>query len=206
MIDAFLWFGFLLGLRHALEADHLAAVASFTTRSSAVGALARVAGVWGLGHGVVLLLVGLGVGLLDMQLPPQTDRAVSIIAGITLVLLGVDALRRFRKSIGVRHEHEVGLSGAMLTRALVVGGVHGLEGSAALVLVALPALHSTGRMLTFLGLFGLGAMLGMVACSLALTMPLRLTARLPVGARTVQLIAGGISVALGSWMAARATF
>jgi hypothetical protein len=91
--------GLLLGLRHALEADHVAAVAALATRTPSWRDVLRVAASWGLGHALVILAVGLAVSALGLRLPPWLAGHIDGLAGLVLVLLGLDVLRRLR---GVR--------------------------------------------------------------------------------------------------------
>jgi ABC-type nickel/cobalt efflux system permease component RcnA len=195
-----LMLGFLLGLRHALEADHVAAVAALATRSASLLETVRVAGVWGLGHTAALVLFGSGLVALDASLPPDAGRVLEALVGVMLVILGADVLRRLRRrrihlhvhehDDGIRHfhahahenhgkatDHEHPHASGLLRRALLVGGVHGMAGTAALTLLSLQALHSTLWSFVYLTLFGLGSILGMVLFSIAISLPLRFSAR-----------------------------
>lgn len=199
MTVALVWLGFVLGLRHALEPDHLTAVAALSTRSVRARSVASVAAAWGLGHAAVLFAVGVALVWTGARLPPPIAGALEIVAGAVLIWLGVDVVRRARP---VPLPAEAALP-AFATRAFVVGGVHGLEGSGAVVLLALPSVHATSTAAVYLGAFGLGSVAGMVACSFAVTLPLGLAARrLARRARAVQLVVGATSVVVGAAMIA----
>jgi ABC-type nickel/cobalt efflux system permease component RcnA len=100
-----------------------------------------------------------------------------------------------------RHEHVRGL----LPRALVVGSVHGMAGTAGLTLLSLQALHSLGWALVYLALFGLGSILGMVLFSLLISLPLRMSARyLDWASGGLEAALGAVTVALGCWVALQA--
>ena len=86
--------GFLIGLRHAIEADHVAAVASLTTRSRSLSAAANLAAAWGLGHTLMLFAVGTVVICLDSVMPERVAQYLELGVGIMLVWLGYDVLRR----------------------------------------------------------------------------------------------------------------
>jgi ABC-type nickel/cobalt efflux system permease component RcnA len=230
-MTALLLFGFLLGVRHALDADHVAAVASLATRSSSVVNTMRVAAAWGLGHTAALLVFGSLLLGLDASLPRGAGRMLEAAVGVMLIMLGADVLRRWRrKRIHVhahrhddgnhhvhvhaheeeaahdrthhRHEHVSGL----LPRALVVGSVHGMAGTAGLTLLSLQAsLHSLGWALVYLALFGVGSILGMVLFSLLISLPLRMSARyLDWAAGGLEALLGAVTVALGCWVALEA--
>ncbi|HEX6738033.1 MAG TPA: sulfite exporter TauE/SafE family protein [Vicinamibacteria bacterium] len=228
MFFSLLTLGFLLGIRHALEADHVAAVASLATRASSARESAKLAALWGAGHASMLLLVGGAVVALGAAIPRGVAQAFEVIAGLLLALLGADVLRRARRrrvhfhvhrhEEGVRHLHVHSHAGepaahdperhrhehpqGLLARALLVGSVHGLAGSAALVVVSLQAARSVAAALAYMALFGLGSVLGMVLFSMVIAMPLRLGNRhLERAARGLEAALGAVSVALGLWIA-----
>ncbi|MCC6611435.1 MAG: urease accessory protein [Burkholderiales bacterium] len=191
--------GFLLGLRHATEADHVAAVATLATRSPSLAHTIAQGMAWGVGHTLTLMLFGGTVLVLGAVVPPHVAQALELAVGVMLVALGADALYRLRRerihfhahhhADGVahfhahshrgegarhdpaRHEHRHGFPG----RALLVGMVHGMAGSAALVLLSLEALHSPALGFVYIAIFGLGSILGMATLSAAIAVPLRLT-------------------------------
>jgi cytochrome c biogenesis protein CcdA len=226
-----LTFGFLLGIRHALEADHVAAVASLATRASSPRQTARLAVVWGVGHTAMLLLVGGVVVALGAALPPALARAFEAAAGVLLALLGLDVLRRararrvhfhvHRHEDGVRHlhahAHASEPAGAhdparhrhdhvpgLLPRALLLGSVHGMAGSAALVVLSVQSVSSVGGALAYMAVFGVGSVAGMVLFSLAIALPMRLTSRHLEGAwRGLEAALGVASMLIGVWIVAR---
>jgi sulfite exporter TauE/SafE len=222
--------GFFLGVRHALEADHVAAVASLATRSSSLVNTVRVAAAWGVGHTMTLMVFGSILLALDASLPPEAGRILECAVGVMLVVLGVDVLRRLhRKRIHLhvhrhddgihhfhahahdekrlhdpaRHEHDH-VSG-LLPRALLVGGVHGMAGTAALTLLSLQTLHSVGWAFVYLALFGVGSILGMVLFSMVISLPLRFSARHLIWASNgLQVALGVVTLLLGCWIAVQA--
>jgi hypothetical protein len=189
-----LFIGFLLGMRHATEADHLAAVASLATRQQSLGHTVRLGVAWGLGHTITLLLLGGAVLAMGSALPEWFQQVLELAVGLMLVLLGADVLRRLlRQKIhvhahahegGVRHlhahAHEAGPAHAhahaLPLRALAVGLMHGTAGSAALVVLSLGAVQSWQLGLLYIALFGAGSILGMALLSVAIVLPLRWSA------------------------------
>jgi len=202
-VTSLLALGFLLGMRHALDADHLAAVATLATRSRSVGHTLLQGVAWGTGHTLTLMLFGGAVLVLGLVLPARAAQALELAVGVMLVVLGADVLYRLwrervhfhahRHADGVahfhahahreesaphdpaRHEHRHprGFPG----RALLVGMVHGMAGSAALILLSLEALRSPAWGFAYIAIFGLGSILGMAALSAAIAVPLQLTSR-----------------------------
>lgn len=185
--------GFLLGMRHALEADHLAAVASLATTSSSLISTMRQGVAWGAGHTMTLLLFGGAVVLLGKEVPPGAARLLEAMVGAMLVLLGATTLYRLRRDRVNPHGTR------WPARAMVVGMVHGLAGSAALVLLSVQAIRSAIGALAYIGIFGLGSIIGMALSSAMIAMPLRLSARYLAGAHVLfTSLIGLATVALGS--------
>ena len=224
---ALLILGFFLGVRHALEADHVAAVASLATRSSSLANTIRVAVAWGVGHTTTLLVFGSVLLALDASLSPGAARVLESAVGVMLIVLGADVLRRVtspadasarsrarggKRHVHVhaheeravhdptRHEHEH--VRGLLPRALLVGSVHGMAGTAALTLLSLQALHSTVWAAVYLALFGFGSILGMMLFSMVISLPLRLSARhLAWASSGLEAALGVVTILLGCWIA-----
>jgi hypothetical protein len=226
MFGSLLALGFFLGVRHALEADHVAAVATLATRARSAGESARLAALWGAGHASVLLLVGGVVVAAGAVVPDGLARFFEGAAGLLLAGLGVDVLRRLRRrrihfhvhrhGDGVRHVHAHSHAGepeaahdpaahvhehprGLLARALLVGSVHGMAGSAALVVLSLQAVASTAGAVAYMAVFGVGSVLGMVLFSVALALPLR-SRYLDTVSRGFEAALGTFSVAMGLWI------
>jgi sulfite exporter TauE/SafE len=188
--------GFLLGLKHATEADHLAAVSTIVTQRKSLFGSALVGGLWGLGHTISLLVAGVFVLLLDFQISEQTERALEFCVGLMLVLLGLNVLRKiikggelhFHKHRHGTHEHahphiheqkdeqhtHHGLS--FSPRALFIGMVHGLAGSAALTFLVLKTIESKTVGFLYIIVFGIGSIGGMMLMSFLVGLPFQLTA------------------------------
>jgi ABC-type nickel/cobalt efflux system permease component RcnA len=227
-LTAILALGFALGMRHALDADHLAAVATLATRSRSVAQTVRQGVAWGTGHTLTLMFFGGAVLVAGAVVPARAAQALELAVGVMLVVLGADALYRLRRervhfhphqhTDGVahfhahshrdesarhdpaRHEHPHGFP----ARALVVGMVHGMAGSAALVLLSLEALRSPAWGLVYIAVFGLGSILGMAALSAAIALPLRLTSlRLSRARDNLSAAIGVATVLVGGYIVYR---
>lgn len=199
--------GTLLGMRHALEPDHLAAVSTLMTGERTSARAALLGACWGVGHTLTLLATGLLLALLRAEMPSGASRFFELAVVVTLVGFGVRAI-----SIGVggvlgpTHTHGGPAPGRVtsprwsLARPLVVGALHGLAGSGALMALLAATLPSPAAQLTYLTLFGLGSILGMAVLSGLLGWPLARLGTHHVVTRTFSLVAGSVSVALGlSW-------
>ncbi len=220
--------GLLLGMKHATEADHLAAVATLATRQGSLAQTLRQGVAWGIGHSLTLMLFGGAVLLLGQVISPRLEQALETAVGVMLVVLGADVLRRLvRDRIHFHvHRHEPGTAhvhahshrgegpharsahrhshaGRWPLRALAVGMMHGLAGSAALVVLALQTIPSAGLGVGYIALFGAGSIAGMALLSVVIAVPLRISSRyLTRVHRTMTALVGIFSCAIGIYMVA----
>lgn len=190
-------FGTLIGMQHALEADHLAAVATLNHERNSRRALLLRGSVWGLGHTITLLTICGALLLLGKNISPRVEAMLEFAVGAMIVFLGVNVLYRvWRKRPhfhihqhrgGERHlhvhvhaaskephtsrlhNHEHGSLG--LRRALMVGMMHGAAGSAGLLILAAAA-NSISQAITYVAAFGAGSILGMAALTFVVSYPL----------------------------------
>jgi len=216
--------GFIIGLRHAMETDHVAAVASIATRSQSVTNTIRQGAFWGVGHTLTLFLFGSLVLLMDAVIPETLAAALEFMVGVMLLGLGIDVLRRLLRdrihfhrhhhADGTLHLHAHSHAGdqghpalhdhvhnsphTIPLRALLVGMMHGMAGSAALILLTLQTVHSPLAGLAYIAFFGIGSIAGMALMSLIIAVPLRYSAtsltRMHNG---LQAAIGIITIAIG---------
>ena len=194
----FLLLGFLVGLRHSLEADHVAAVAALATGQKAWRRTVLQGAAWGLGHGVTLLAVGAVCLWFGLGIPQRFALLLEGAVGLMLVWLGWDVLRRLAPRAGL----EPGIrarKGAW--RAIGVGMVHGLAGSAALLLLVASTLRSPLVGILYIACFSVGGVLGIAALSVVISLPLRGTAlKLTWGQSTLQALTGLSAIGIGAWI------
>lgn len=205
---AFLLVGLLLGMRHALEPDHLAAVSTLLTapRRGGWGALAGVGlgMLWGLGHTLALLVVATLLALAGRGLPERLALFFELSVAAMLVVLGARSIRGAWRSTSRRHSH--GHLGEELPatpirrsvgRSLAIGVVHGLAGSGALTALVASRFPSVGGRLMMVSVFGVGSMLGMAALSGIAGWPLARLGRGPRAARWLGGLSGLFALGLG---------
>jgi ABC-type nickel/cobalt efflux system permease component RcnA len=245
-----LMIGFLLGVKHALESDHLAAVATLATGQQSLLSTIRQGIAWGVGHTVTLVGVGGIVLMLGTTVPENFERALELCVGLMLAGLGADVIRRVLRERIHFHVHRHGSgelhihahrhaehpkrSGAaklpnlvrgnlrnlprlelphslqshehehvsrLPLRAVAVGMMHGLAGSAALVLLSLQTVESIPAGIGYIVLFGAGSTAGMAALSTAIAIPLRFSGRYLTSLyRGVAMAIGIASLGLGAWL------
>jgi hypothetical protein len=183
--------GVLLGMRHALEADHLTAVSTLVAeqRSARKGAVLGV--FWGIGHSVAIFAVGLALILLRRDLPARLAQAFELGVAIMLIALGGRALLRSRIATEPHHH------GGMASRPLGIGLVHGLAGSGALTALVVARLPGIRAQLSYLLLFGLGSIAGMAMLSGLIGWPLARVSRHPGAARLIASASGVLAAGLG---------
>jgi high-affinity nickel permease len=215
--------GLTLGLRHALDADHVAAVSTLVARERGLVRSCLLGAFWGAGHTLALLGAGIAVIGFKLTITPGVEAALERAVGLVLVLLGGQVLLRAVGGIlahahdhthdGVTHRHahlhlrspdaaHVHLV-RLGRRPFLVGLLHGLAGSAALTLMVLGTIPSPIAALVYLLVFGVGSTAGMLLLSGLVGLPVALAAseahRLQAA---IQGIAGIGSAALGLWMLA----
>ena len=203
-VDSLVALGFVLGLRHATEADHLAAISTIVTERRSLLSSLVVGALWGFGHTLALLIAGIGVLLLRYQMTDRMAHALELCVGMMLVLLGANVLRTLmHQSASHRHDHATVASHShsgpwLVARPLLVGMVHGLAGSAPLLLLTLAVVSSPLAAFLYIAVFGIGSMMGMAIMSVVLSVPAQFTVE--HFARTnlaVRGLSGLFSVALG---------
>jgi hypothetical protein len=205
-------FGSLLGMRHALEPDHLAAVSTLITRERNSLKAALLGVCWGLGHTAGLIVVGAVLVVLRSELPDRIALFFELLVAIMLVVLGTRAVLQAVRQGRPSHHHPATFAvhrhsglpahvhiGAwtLARRPLLIGAIHGLAGSGALTALVLTTLPTTAARLSYMALFGLGSTIGMAALSGMLGWPLARLGSHEAVMRTVSLVVGTMSVALG---------
>jgi ABC-type nickel/cobalt efflux system permease component RcnA len=222
----FLLVGFVLGIRHAFDADHLAAVTTLILGRPTRRESIRIGMAWGFGHALMLLVASSLVLIGGAGIDASYATLFESLAGVMLVVLGLDVVRRavmsglhghahrhgkdvthvhfHHHADDVTHAHDPHVhphAPLTLWRAGCVGLVHGLAGSAALILLTAAATPSLGLALVYVVLFGVGTLAGMALVSTALASPFRLCATAyPARLKLVHGIAGIVSIALGAWL------
>ena len=219
---AILGLGFLLGMQHALEADHIAAVSSIAARRTDIGDILKHGLTWGLGHTLTLFAFAGAAILLGQAIPEIWSRPLETAVGIMLVGLGVHVLWRLGRdrvhfhrhshSDGTVHVHAHSHANQAVPharashehihgfrwRTLMVGLMHGTAGSAALLVLAVSQATSPAIGLGYVALFGVGSMIGMGVLSSVIAVPLAVSARWLTSAnRGLQGAVGIVTIAIG---------
>jgi high-affinity nickel-transport protein len=214
-ITAAIGLGALVGLRHAFEADHLAAVSALITQAPRPGRGVLIGTCWGIGHTLALLGVGSALVVAGTRLPDWLMVAFEMAVAVMLVGLGLQGLMRVLRLTEARgfarngasfdhsrHCSRLHLSAtSSILRPLMVGLVHGLAGSGALSALVFARLESGFARLFYMALFGVGSIAGMAAISAVAGLSFQRLGRGRL-ARSLGLTAAAISITVGALLGA----
>src|SRR5574341_2106457 len=207
--------GLALGMEHALDPDHVVAVSTMVSQHRTLGRSSLVGVFWGLGHTATLTLVGLAVILLRVRIPDWLSPFTEAAVGLVLLALGASIVKgyftekihahvhrhgaeehaHFHSHAGSEaHDHDHVAPGHRTS--LLVGMVHGLAGSAALMLLVLASIRTPLSGLLYILTFGIGSIVGMLGISALIGLPFSLLGRRHAEVhRKLRLAAGGTSAA-----------
>jgi high-affinity nickel permease len=187
--------GFLLGMRHATDADHVIAVSTIVSRERGLLQAALIGAIWGVGHTLTIFLVGIAIILFKIAIPTRLGLSMEFSVGLMLILLGVlnlsGILQRWMSKFDHRHDHyepqaDKGSSADAaphrmgiwtLTRPLAVGVVHGMAGSAAIALLVMTTISRPMWEILYILIFGLGTIAGMMLITACIALPIAYTSR-----------------------------
>lgn len=212
--------GFVVGLRHATDADHVAAVGTIVARERTLRGAALVGAAWGLGHTLTLLVLGGAIVVFGLAVPRPVGLGLEL--GVGLMLMGLGVWNFVSRARGKQAAHSHGLAGAhegheagegrdgaagvpssvrRALRPLAVGSLHGLAGSAAAALLVVATVRSPSWGIAYLFVFGIGTMLGMTLLTTALALPLgRALERFRNAETWLRIGSGALSVAIGAFV------
>ena len=177
-----LFLGFVLGMRHATDPDHVVAVTTIVSDERSLWRASAVGAVWGVGHSITILAVGGAIVVFRLVIPPRLGLLLEFCVAVMLILLGMLTLTGRR----------VG-SATNMARPLVVGIVHGLAGSAFVALLVLAAVPGAMLQLLYLALFATGTIAGMGVITMVVALPSAMTARRFVRAQGYLRVASGLA-------------
>jgi len=223
MFLSVLGLGFVLGLKHALDPDHMVAVSTIVSESKSVKRSSLVGMFWGVGHTMSLLCAGIVVIALKVQISERVALWMEFAVALMLIFLGLKAMMKSLRGWKLhrhrhthdgsthahlhlhregdeqahRHRHLIGVG----ARPFFVGMVHGMAGSAALTLLVLATIPSALAGLIYIAVFGLGSVGGMLIMSSLISLPFVLTRkRFNVLSEGLQVAVGLFSLSFGLFL------
>jgi high-affinity nickel-transport protein len=201
--------GFFLGLRHASEPDHVVAVTTILTREREPRRAALLGLYWGLGHTLTIFLVGAAILLLKLSIPERIGTGMELSVAVMLVVLGALTLRDYFRGRATKPMVDLDRRFGRLSlygqvRPFVVGVIHGLAGSAALILFVVGIIPDVRWALLYLLVFGAGTITGMLVVTLGLAAATQAAASRIGGLHGwLRLSSGAVSIVLGLFVAWR---
>jgi len=215
--------GLVLGLRHALDPDHVAAVSTIVSESKSMRRSSLVGTFWGLGHTVSLLVAGILVIVLKFEISPRLASWMEFAVALMLILLGgrslLKSVRGFKVHVhqhrhdgtehvhvhihrpGEQHKHRHRHLIKLGTRPFLIGLVHGMAGSGALTILVLATIPSALAGLVYMAVFGLGSIGGMFLMSALISVLFVLTGRrFSVISQALQMMVGLFSLSFGLFL------
>ena len=195
--------GFLLGIRHAADPDHVVAVAAIAARYKRVLPAALVGALWGLGHSLTIAVVGGLIIVFNLTVPPRVGLALEFAVGIALTVVGLLNLS------GRGGFLTASVDSGQLPRgkAFLLGLVHGLAGSAAVALLVVATVRDPRAAFLYLAIFGLGTLVGMMLITIGFAAPVAVLAdRFAWSGKGLRLVTGLLSVAFGLFVMYRIGF
>lgn len=205
-IISLLGLGFLLGLEHALDSDHIAAISTISSKTNSTKK-AIISGLyWGIGHTGILIFTGILVLSSHFIIPAKIAKIFETIVGLMLIFLGFKNILGYKKNLA--HEHKHGkIHGHPYKeehekieyhRSLWIGIVHGLAGSAALMLVILTTIKSFFAGMLYIAIFGLGTIMSMGFINFLMSIPrVFIEKKYPKIQSNLAIMTGCISIGIG---------
>ena len=208
--------GFVLGIKHAIEPDHVIAVSTIASQSKKLFRSSLAGVFWGIGHTATLFIIGIILILMKGEMPEKWAMSLEFLVGIMLVYLGASTILSF-KNIHVhqhghdedlhkhvhshkhsgKHEHNHQNKNVSYLKSLMIGFVHGLAGSGAMVLLTMSTVKSVWEAAIYILIFGVGTILGMLFFTTIIGIPFVLSAKKLSLNNTFTRITGVISISFG---------
>lgn len=221
-----LFVGLLIGMSHALEADHLAAIAALLDKKGSKRSFIARGIYWGLGHTFSLFIICSAVVILGITLSIRLQAGLELAVAIMIVALGLQVLWRMRRDklhihvhehdgnkhlhvhshMGKTSDHENHQHSHRPNRtnlkALCIGLVHGAAGSAALLVLLVTSTQSVGQSLLFFAVFGFGSIVGMAGLTAIAGFPLEIIEKSAAWLKpATSMVIGAVAIVVGSNLA-----
>ena len=169
--------GFLLGMKHSTDADHVVAVTTIVSTQKKLSLASKIGMIWGFGHTLTILVIGSAIIYLQFSISPALGLSMEFSVGVMIVILGLWSLQKFVFH-GHAHRNQAHAVQAASTdklpgwiRPLIVGLIHGMAGSAAVALLVLNAISNQKLAFVYLLIFGLGTVAGMMLVTVLIGLP-----------------------------------
>ncbi len=169
--------GFILGIKHAVEPDHVIAVSTVAGQSKKLSTSALTGVFWGIGHTATLFLAGVSIILLKGEIPEKWAMSLEFLVGIMLVYFGVSAFLSLNNRHQGSQSHHVKSPGVPYGKSIFMGFIHGLAGSAAMILLTMSTVSSIWEGVLYIMIFGAGTIIGMLCFTTIIGIPFILSTK-----------------------------
>ena len=184
--------GFVLGIKHALEPDHIIAVSTIASQSKKIWKSSLAGVFWGIGHTLTLFVFGVILILLKNEISEAWAMSLEFMVGIMLVYLGMTTIFTWKKT----HPHDSSEKTPYL-KSMVIGIVHGLAGSAAMVLLTMSTIDTVWQGAVYIIIFGIGTCAGMLIFTTILSIPFVTSTSSKKVNQSLIRLTGAVSTAFG---------
>jgi cytochrome c biogenesis protein CcdA len=197
--------GLVLGIKHAMEPDHVIAVSTIVCQSKKIWRSSLAGIFWGIGHTLTLLLFGMTLILIKKEISEEWSMSLEFFVGIILVYFGISAILSLKKTHEHSHfQHHLDTDNPIHTykgipyvKSLFIGIIHGLAGSTAMVLLTMSTVKNAWQGFLYILFFGAGTVLGMLCFTTLIGIPFTLSARKIRIQKALIQITGLISIVFG---------
>ncbi|MBM7869026.1 sulfite exporter TauE/SafE [Clostridium pascui] len=184
--------GFILGIKHAMEPDHVIAVSTMVSDTKKLLSSSIIGVFWGIGHTITLFIVGMVFIFMKNEIPGEIALFLEFAVGVMLVYLGIksyvfaeknhihshkhthnDILHEHFHEENINHQHDN--SKIPYFKSIFIGLVHGLSGSAAMILLTMTSVKHSWQAGIYIIIFGLGTISGMLLCTILIGIPFALS-------------------------------
>lgn len=208
--------GFVLGIKHAIEPDHVIAVSTIASQTKKLFRSSLAGVFWGIGHTATLFIVGIILIFMKEEIPEEWAMSLEFLVGIMLVYLGITTILSF-KSIHLHrhnhdgedhkhvhshehtseHDHNHQHKNVSYLKSMFIGLVHGLAGSGAMVLLTMSTVNNAWEAAIYILIFGAGTVIGMLFFTTIIGIPFVFSAKKLSLNKTLTQVTGVISIAFG---------
>jgi sulfite exporter TauE/SafE len=197
--------GFVMGIKHAIEPDHVIAVSTIASQSKKLSRSSLAGVFWGIGHTATLLIVGIILLVMKGEIPEKWAMSLEFLVGIMLVYLGITTITSFKKmhvhhtkqDRAANHNQENQPEIQSYIKSTIIGLVHGLAGSGAIVLLTMSTVNSVLESAIYILIFGLGTVFGMLFFTTILGIGFIFSTKRVSVNKTLTQITGVISTVFG---------
>jgi len=208
--------GFVLGIKHAIEPDHVIAVSTIASQSKKLWRSSLAGVFWGIGHTATLFIIGTILIVMKGEIPEKWAMSLEFLVGIMLVYLGVTTFLSFKNIHLHKHDHNGEVDNhkhihthehsgthehhhhhVSYLRSMAIGFVHGLAGSGAMVLLTMSTVKSVWEGVIYILIFGTGTVVGMLFFTTVIGIPFVFSAKKISLNRTLTQITGVVSTVFG---------